>query len=172
MSVSLEGHRELLEGADPAVRDTLAASFAEAARCMSPRALEGYLEGATALRRLGRGTDLVVSYLQAMPPVCREVGEDVLADCVGAAMKLASMVSGEVVGLLFSSLPTAARRLGDPELLRGYLALVHQLSAKAPRGLRPMLARLDELLARLTLGGLRRWALWGAQVHGRDEPPA
>ena len=86
MSVSLEGHRELLEGADPAVRDTLAASFAEAARCMSPRALQGYLEGATALRRLGRGTDLVVSYLQAMPPVCREVGEDVLADCVGAAM--------------------------------------------------------------------------------------
>ena len=170
MSVSLEGHRELLEGADPAVRDTLAASFAEAARCMSPRALQGYLEGATALRRLGRGTDLVVSYLQAMPPVCREVGEDVLADCVGAAMKLASMVSGEVVGLLFSSLPTAARRLGDPELLRGYLALVHQLSAKAPRGLRPMLARLDELLARLTLGGLRRWALWGAQVHGRDYP--
>ena len=105
MSVSLEGHRELLEGADPAVRDTLAASFAEAARCMSPRALEGYLEGATALRRLGRGTDLVVSYLQAMPPVCREVGEDVLADCVGAAMKLASMVSGEVVGLSSRACP-------------------------------------------------------------------
>ncbi|MBP7711799.1 MAG: nitric oxide reductase activation protein NorD [Gammaproteobacteria bacterium] len=170
MSVSLDEHRELLEGADPAVRDTLAASFAEAARCMSPRALQGYLEGAKALRGLGRGGDLVVSYLQAMPPVCREVGEDVVADCVGAAMKLASMVSGEVVGLLFSSLPTAARRLGDPELLRGYLALVHQLSAKAPRGLRPMLSRLDELFSRLTLGGLRRWALWGAQVHGRDYP--
>ena len=83
-------------------------------------------------------------------------------------MKLASMVSGEVIQLLFDTLPTAANRLGDAELLRGYLNLIHQLSAKVPRGLRPMLAHLDELFAKLTLGGLRRWALWGAQAHMRD----
>ncbi len=85
-------------------------------------------------------------------------------------MKLASMVSGEVIQLLFDTLPTAANRLGDAELLRGYLGLIHQLSAKVPRGLRPMLAHLDELFAKLTLGGLRRWALWGAQAHLRDFP--
>jgi len=31
-----------------------------------------------------------------------------------------------------------------------------------------MLSHLDELFAKLTLGGLRRWALWGAQAHQRD----
>ena len=31
-----------------------------------------------------------------------------------------------------------------------------------------MLAHLDELFSKLTLGGLRRWALWGAQAHARD----
>ena len=31
-----------------------------------------------------------------------------------------------------------------------------------------MMENLDELLAKLTLGGLRRWATWGAQAHQRD----
>jgi hypothetical protein len=168
MSVSLDDYRDFLEQTESHVRDTLEASFSEAARFMSPRGLQNYLEGAKALCALGRGTDLVVSYLQEIPVVAKEVGEDTVKDCVTDAMKLSSMVSGEVISLMFSSLPTAARRLGDPELLRGYLALVHQLSAKAPRGLRPMLARLDELFSKLTLGGLRRWALWGAQAHARD----
>jgi len=168
MSVSLDDYRDFLENTDSRVRDTLEASFAEAARFMSPRGLQNYLEGAKALCALGRGTDLVTSYLQETPAVAKEVGEDVVKECVTEAMKLSSLVSGEVIALLFSGLPTAARRLGDPELLRGFLALIHQLSAKAPRGLRPMLAHLDELFSKLTLGGLRRWALWGAQAHGRD----
>jgi len=52
--------------------------------------------------------------------------------------------------------------------VRGYLNLLHLLAGKAPRGLRPMMENMDELLSKLTLGGLRRWALWGAQAHARD----
>ncbi len=168
MTVNLEDYREFLEQAEPHVHDTLEASFAEAAKVMSPRGLNNYMEGAKALTSLGRGTDLEVAYLQEMPAVVKEVGEEVIKDCVTAAMQLASMVSGQVISLIFSSLPTAARRLGDAELLRAYLQLLHQLSAKVPRGLRPMLVHLDQLFSKLTLGGLRRWALWGAQAHGRD----
>jgi nitric oxide reductase NorD protein len=168
MTLHLDDYREFLDPFDPHIKDTLEASFQEAARTMSPNGLRNYLEGARALTRLGRGQDLVLTYLQAMPLVAKELGEEIIPDTVQAAMKLASMVSGPVIALLFDSLPTAARRLGDAELLRKYLAFVHQLSAKAPRGLRPMLDHLDELFAKLTLGGLRRWALWGAQAHARD----
>ena len=168
MTVNLEDYREFLEQAEPHVHDTLEASFAVAAKVMSPRGLNNYMEGAKVLTSLGRGTDLEVAYLQEMPAVVKEVGEEVIKDCVTAAMQLASMVSGQVISLIFSSLPTAARRLGDPDLLRAYLQLLHQLSAKVPRGLRPMLVHLDQLFSKLTLGGLRRWALWGAQAHGRD----
>ena len=168
MNVNLDDYRKQLEGISPALLDTLAANFAEAGRMMSPAGLHKYLEGARALSQLGRGNDLIASYIEAMPLLVKEAGEDVIADCVNAGLKLASMVSGEIIALLFASLPTAARRLGDAELLRGYLNLIHQLSAKVPRGLRPMLAHLDELFSKLTLGGLRRWALWGAQAHGRD----
>ena len=110
----------------------------------------------------------MLSYLEEMPAVIQECGEDVIRDCIEAAMKLSSMTSGEVIALLFASLPTAARRLGDPELLRGYLTLIHQLSAKASRGLRPMLGNIDQLLSMLTLSGLRRWANFGAEAYRRD----
>ncbi|MEJ2508894.1 MAG: nitric oxide reductase activation protein NorD [Gammaproteobacteria bacterium] len=168
MSIDLAEYRECLDKADVRVKDSFEESYREATRVMSPQGLHNFLEGARALCELGRGTDLVVSYLNAMPSVAKEVGDEVIKDCVTEAMKLSSMVSGEIISLLFSNMPTAARRLGDAELVRGYLNLIHSLSAKVPRGLRPMLAHLDELFTKLTLGGLRRWANWGAQAHGRD----
>ncbi len=168
MTINLDEYTQQLEQLDPHVRDTLAASFHEAARVMSPQGLHNWLEGAKGLSQLGRGNELVITYIQSMPAVVKEVGEELIKDCINSAMKLASMVSGEVIQLMFDTLPTAANRLGDVELLRGYLGLIHQLSARVPRGLRPMLGHLDELFGKLTLGGLRRWALWGAQAHLRD----
>jgi hypothetical protein len=168
MAVNLEEYREKLADASPEVRDTFDASFSEASRVMSPAGLQNYLEGARGLCELGRGSPLVVSYLQSLPIVVKEVGEDVIQDIISSVMKLSSLVSGEVIELMIASLPTAVRRLGDADLLRGYLSLIQQLASKAPRGLRPMLARLDQLFEKMTLGGLRRWAMWGAQAHARD----
>jgi hypothetical protein len=83
-------------------------------------------------------------------------------------MKASSMTSGQVIALLLSSLPTVARHLGDAQLVRGYLTLIHQLASTASRGLRPMLNHIDELLSKLTLSGLRRWANFGAKAYRRD----
>jgi hypothetical protein len=168
MSLYLDDYREALEGLKPELKSTLEASFQEASRVMSPGGLRHYIEGARALSELGRGSELVVGYIQQMPVVVREVGEDIIPDTVTQVMKLSSMVSGGVIAALFDSLPTAANRLGDADLLRQYLGLIHQLSARAPRGLRPLLQNLEPLFHQLTLGGLRRWALWGAQAHARD----
>ena len=167
MSIKLEDYEEFLEKV-PAIRDVLEGTFHEAAHIMSPAGLEDYMDGAKALYNLGRGSDLVITYLQEMPLVVKECGEDIIPDCLNAAMKLSSMTSGEVVSLLFNSLPSAARNLGDAELLRGYLTFIHQLSSTAARGLRPMLSHMDELLSKLTLSGLRRWANFGAQAYRRD----
>ena len=168
MTINLDDYIEQFAEVSPEVRDVLEGTFHEAARIMSPAGLQEYMDGARALSNLGRGSAVVITYLQEMPLVIKECGEDVIPDCITAAMKLSSMVSGEVVALLFSSLPTAARSLGDAELLRGYLTLIHQLSSTAARGLRPMLNHMDELLSKLTLSGLRRWANFGAQAYRRD----
>jgi len=149
-------------------RQALESSYHEAARVMSPRGLEHYLTGMKAMCTLNRGEDLILTYVQDAPAVAKEVGEDVIPDLVGALMKLSSHTSGTVLTLVMGNMPLAASRLGDAEVLRGYLNLLHLLAGKAPRGLRPMMENMEELLGKLTLGGLRRWALWGAQAHARD----
>ena len=168
MSIKLEDYEDFLTDAAPEIRDVLESTFQEASRVMSPTGLQEYMDGAKTLCNLGRGSGVVISYLQEMPLVAKECGEDVIGDCLTSAMKLSSMTSGEVVALLFGSMPTAARNLGDAELFRGYLTLIHQLASTASRGVRPMLNHIDELLSKLTLSGLRRWANFGSQAYRRD----
>jgi len=146
----------------------LESSYQEAARVMSPRGLDHYLTGIRAMCGLNKGSELVMTYVQEMPGVVKEIGEDIIPDIVSSLMKLSSHTSGTVLILMMANMPLAASRLGDVEVMRGYLNLLHQLAGKAPRGLRPMMENMDELLSKLTLGGLRRWALWGAQAHARD----
>ncbi|MBK8456428.1 MAG: nitric oxide reductase activation protein NorD [Phyllobacteriaceae bacterium] len=170
MSVDLADYRAGLVAAAPGLAERLDAQFHEAARILSPTGLKDWLDGARGLAELGKGPALLLAYVEAMPAVARECGEDVVRDCVGAAMMLASMTSGEVLALAFSTMPTAAARLSDPELLRGYLQLLHRLAARAPRGLRPMFGVIDELLGKLTLSGLQRWIDFGAEAYRRDLP--
>lgn len=146
----------------------LDSAYQDAARVMSPQGLANYLQGVQAMCSLGRGEDLILSYIQEVPAVVKEVGEDVIGDVVHGLMGLASHTSGTVLVLMLQNLPMAAQRMGEAEVFLNYLNLIHQLAGKCPRGLRPMMENLDELLSKLTLGGLRRWAMWGAQAHARD----
>lgn len=166
MAVELEKYQDILDELGEHAGEVLRASWGEAARVFSPRGLESYyLQGATGLKSLGRGTDLVVSFIQSAPAVARELGEDAVSDLLAAAIKMYSKTSATVIASIFSTSPVAASRLGDADLFRGYLHLLDTLLAQAPRGVRPMLDHLSTLLGQLTLGGLRRWALWGAQAH-------
>ena len=169
MAVEREKYQDILDELGEHAGEVLRAAWDEAARVFSPRGLENYyLQGAVGLKSLGRGTDLVVSFIQSAPAVARELGEDAVHEMLTAAIKMYSKTSAAVIAAMFSTSPVAAARLGDPELFRGYLHLLDTLLAQAPRGVRPMLDHLGTLLSQLTLGGLRRWALWGAQAHKVD----
>ncbi|MBW8305701.1 MAG: VWA domain-containing protein, partial [Thiobacillus sp.] len=165
MSIKLEDYAELLEDLSPHTRDTLNAAWHEATKVFSPRGLDNYLKGVSAIRGLGRGDSLVETWIEQAPQVAKEVGEDVVADLATASLMLASKTSGAVIELLLATAPTAAKRLGDSELFLKYLQFINTLIAQAPRGVRPMLDKLEVLFQQLTLGGLRRWALWGAHAH-------
>lgn len=154
--------------ADPFVIERLELVWNDLQRTLTPKGLEDFLKGIQTLTALGRGSGLVLAYIECMPIVAREVGEHVLSEVLNGVMQLASLTSGAVIASFFATLPVAAKRLGDADLLRQYVGLIHLIASRAPRGLRPMLENLDPLLGMLTLGGLRRWALWGAQTHGRN----
>lgn len=168
MTILLDDYRAEMLQVAPGLAATIDAQFAEAARSLSPAGLGYWLDGARALTGLRRGPELLIAYLEDMPIAARECGEDIIPDCIAAVMKLSSLTSGTVLAQVFATLPTAARRLGDPDLLRAYLQLLHRLAARSPRGLRPMLGCVDELLAKLSLSGLRRWVDFGAEAYRHD----
>ena len=168
MAIHLEEFEEILEDLPHDAQEVLRSSWSEAARVFSSRGLDNYLKGAVALHHLGRGEEIVVTYIQEMPEVARAIGEDVLPDVVNFLLGMASKTSGQVLTLIVSTAPLAAQRLGDEDLFRHYLSVLSILLAQAPRGLRPMLENLNRLLSQLTLGGLRRWVTWGAQAYKSD----
>ena len=168
MAIHLEEYEELLEDLPHDAREVLTGAWHEAARVFSPRGLDNYLKGAVALHHLGRGEDLVVTFLQEMPAMARAIGEDILPELVNFLLSMASKTSGQVLSLIISTAPLAAERLGDDTLFRSFLGVLQVMLAQAPRGLRPMLENLDRLLTQLTLGGLRRWVNWGAQAYKTD----
>ncbi len=165
MAIHLDDYRELLEELSESCRRAVHDEWHEATRALSSRGLDNYLKGAAALGHLGRGDEVVMGWIEGAPQVARAVGEDCLSDLAQTAMGFASRTSGVVIERLLSTAPVAAGRLGDAELFQGYLQFVNHLLGQAPRGVRPMLDKLEILLNQLTLGGLRRWATWGAHAH-------
>ena len=165
MTLSLEHHTELLEELGSHASEILQSSWYEAARVFSAQGLENYVQGARALKSLGRGSELVITFIESAPNIAKEIGEDSVVDLLDTVMALASKTSGAVLQAIIASAPIAAKRLGDAALFGAYLQLVNTLLNQVPRGLRPMMENLETLLGQLTLGGLRRWATWGAHAH-------
>lgn len=168
MAIHLEEYQELLDELPGGAQEVLRAAWNDAARAFTSRGLDNYLKGGVALHSLGRGEELVVTYLETMPEVARAIGEDVLPEIVNFLLAMSSKTSGQVLTLIVGTAPLAAERLGDATLFRNYLNVLSLMLAQAPRGLRPLLENLDRLLTQLTLGGLRRWVQWGAQAYKTD----
>ena len=168
MSIHFDDYKELLEGVEPESLALLKNAWPEAVKVFSPRGLDNYLKGVSALRSLGRGRSLVDCWIDETPQVAKEIGEDIISDLATSVLTLASKTSGAVIELVLATAPTAARRLGDAQLFQNYLQFLNTLIAQAPRGIRPMLDKLEVLFEQLTLGGLRRWAMWGAHAHRTD----
>lgn len=170
MAINLEDYQELIDDLSPDMQESLRSAWLEATKVFSARGLDNYLKGVAAIKNLGKGEALVATWIDHAPMVAKEVGEDVIPDLIHAALSLASKTSGAVIELAMSTAPNAANRLGDEALFRRYLQFLAQLLAQAPRGVRPMLENLEVLFAQLTLGGLRRWAMWGAHAHRTNYP--
>lgn len=148
----------------------LASAMPDARRRLGPRGLDHLLRGLAAMVQMGRGDAVQLAWVQTVPMVARDLGDEIIPDLATACLGYASRTSGAVIERVLLTAPVAVRRLGDAGLFRAWLAFVDHLLARAPRGLRPMLDHLDELLGVLTLGGLRRWADWGAEAHRTDYP--
>jgi hypothetical protein len=127
-----------------------------------------WIDGAAQLTARGITTSVLLAYLRLTPAVVRQGGTSVLAHVVATALSIAIRTDAATVETFFSALATATRRLVTVEALLGFLDVVDEVAALAPRGLSAMLERTAPLLDQLTVDGLRRWALLGVQSHVTD----
>ncbi|MGM0541043.1 MAG: nitric oxide reductase activation protein NorD [Pseudomonadota bacterium] len=170
MSFDLEEVKASLIESVPQLEEMLDSLIHEASHYMNEHSREEWLANANMLSYLGKGHEVVVSYLEAVPQVVAKIEDEILDDIQETVMKLSSVMSGEVIALVLNSLPIIAEKTRDIDLTRQYLALIYQIGSKTPRAMRPMLGNIGEIMSKLTVSGLRRWAQWGAQAHARNFP--
>ena len=66
------------------------------------------MQGARALKNLGRGSELVITFIKSAPSIAKEIGEDSVVDLLDTVMALASKTSGSVLEAIVATAPTAA----------------------------------------------------------------
>ena len=92
-AVQLSDFEQKFRDSSDILHDALAGSFVEASKVMSPNGLKIYLDGAGALHAMGKGEDMVISFLEETPMVVREVGESIIGEIVFSIMKMSSQTS-------------------------------------------------------------------------------
>ena len=106
MSINLSDYTELLETLQPETMALLENTWHDATRVFSPRGLDNYVKGTSALQGLGKGRALVEAWIDEAPQVAKEVGEDVISDLATTLLSLASKTSGAVIELIMSTSTT------------------------------------------------------------------
>ncbi len=152
----------------PELRALVRAALPEAARLLTPDQTQVWFDGARRLAEGGSGLAPVVTYLRAVPAIGKQGGGKIIAHVVATALSLATDAEGRAVDAFLSALPIVAHRLHTPDALAGFLDVVDEIAALAPRGLVPMFEHIGSLLEQVPVDGLRRWALLGVQGHSND----
>lgn len=108
-------------------------------------------------------------FLEEMPQVAALAGEAVIQPVAELARRLSRAGAAKAIAPLLARLPACARRLKEPALPGDYLGLVERVAGRVPAVLPAMLERVDYLLGRFSLGGLKNWVDYGLRAY-RDQP--
>ena len=144
------------------------AAWPDAQRAFSADGLGVYLHAVRQLDAIGVTWAAIVTWLRQAPRLASQVGEAMVPPLLETALTVYGYTSQPVMESLFEVAALAARRLREPRQFAAFLRLVADIAERAPGGIGPMLRHTDELLAHLSVGDLRTWALLGIQAHARD----
>ncbi len=164
-NINLKQYRERLICNVAQVDDIFENCMNEALELLSPQGIGAYLDGASAVCGLGRGTELVLIFLQGVPSVAHAVGEEIIPEVVDITILFSTTANGKAINPFLSILPAVARRLEEPRLLREYFVLIGRMAKEAGGGLIPLLQNSDFLLNQIALGGLKNWIEYGLRGY-------
>ena len=154
--------------------------LAHAQMKLSDAGVDAYIEGAQVICKMGRGEEPVLAFLEEMPLVAAQLGEEVIAEVVEFTRKLARTPNSKAIPPFLQSLAAAARHLESRKLFIEYLQLVWQtMERTSPKvhGIDSMytseclpefLKSAPFLLGQISLGGLKNWVDYGIKGYPND----
>lgn len=146
-------------------------------RNLSNDGVEDYLKGASMVCMIGRGFEPVLVYLEEMPNIASDLGEEMLSMISQAVWDMSRTPNGNSIPPFMHCLPEAARRLGTKEQMKHFIEIIfemmhattgsihgHHTTFPSP-GLPDLLQQIPYLLSQLSLEGLKNWMEYGARNY-------
>ena len=155
----------------------------EAKALLSEQGIKAYLDGASLITMTGRGFDPILTYLEEMPKVGHDLGEETLELVAQGTWKITRSPNGNAIPAFLQTIGEAARRLGSKESLQQYIDLCldmmertassvygwKQTSHPSPGAIN-LLEQMPRLLNQLSLVGLKKWIEYGVKnYHNHPE---
>lgn len=146
-------------------------------RNLSNDGVEDYLKGASMVCMIGRGFEPVLVYLEEMPNIARDLGEEMLSMVSQAVWDMSRTPNGNSIPPFMHCLPEAARRLGTKEQMKHFIEIIFEMmhattgsihghhTTFASPGLPDLLQQVPYLLSQLSLEGLKKWMEYGARNY-------
>ena len=169
MKPEIQKRRDQLQCSVSKINDIFEDALQAAEDVLSEQGVDEWLAAADRVCALGRGTELVLIFLDEMPEVVRHSDETIIAEAAATAALLSEYAAGSAINPFLATLPAVARRLGSIDLLRNWLRLVERMAKEAKEGVKPMLERAPYLFAQLSMAGVESWIDYGIRVY-RDHP--
>ncbi len=146
-------------------------------RNLSNDGVEDYLKGASMVCMIGRGFEPVLVYLEEMPNIAHDLGEEMLSMVSQAVWDMSRTPNGNSIPPFMHCLPEAARRLGTKEQMKHFIEIIFEMmhattgsihghhTTFASPGLPDLLQQIPYLLSQLSLEGLKNWMEYGARNY-------
>ena len=159
--------------------DAFAGCMQHAQAVLSEQGIRDYLEGASLVCKIGRGFDPVLTYLEEMPDIAHNLGEDMLTCISQAVWTMSRTPNGRSIPAFLQALPEVARRLGSRELVEHYIEIIFEMMNRTTGsihgfhttipspGLPKLLQQMPYLINQLALGGLKNWIEYGIRNYGK-----
>jgi len=172
-----QAERQALDCAFAGVQRVFDDCLAYARSLLSAEGVAAYIEGARVIGKMGRGEAPVLAFLEEMPDVAAQLGEDIIVQVVEFTQKLSRTPNAQAIAPFLQSLASAARALESQPLFNEYLQLVWQTMERTmPKvhGIDTMynspclpdfLRSMSFLLGQLSIGGLRNWVDYGVKAY-------
>lgn len=161
--------RDRLQSTVKRIDDTFKDALHNAQSVLDDADLGAWLAGADRVAALGRGTELVLIFLDEIPEVVRHSGPEIIPEIAETVAFLSENAVRGAYAPFLATLPAIARRVNSVDSLRAWLKLVRQMTLEATEGTCALVERAPYLFGQLSVAGVANWVSYGIRVY-RDHP--